>query len=403
MKNESLSRLLLSFGTIMILSTALLLPSPSHASGITGSELYALLAGDEETDDLDESTGPTFLDNMHLFGQIQLFWNVVDEDDVAPGYGRIKAEKEGFRLNRVRFGVEGNIFKFVNYKVKVGVDPPNINPMKQLKSDEDEYEINNVKLLDAYVDLTYFTFASLSLGSSKPPFSRQRLTSSRYLQLINRAIVVEELTPERDLGVMIHGKFFDGFLKYAAGFYNGNGEFVEGDDNDQYLWAARIEVNPLGDFVSIEGDFERDLKIGIGGSFFHNTHLEMKTHGLGGDLELKHKGASLRFEYIWIEDDPVFQGYHDQHLFDPTEREGWYVQGGFFILPSILEVAARYEEYDDNNHLQNNGDIKYTTVGANYFVKGDHDYKIQLYYIWREEDGNKIENDSLMAQFQLAF
>jgi len=388
MKNESLTCLLLSFGTIMILSTALLMPSSSQASGITGSELYAFLAGDEETADSDESTGPALLDDMHLFGQIQLIWNMVDEDDDAVGLGEIY-EKEGFRLNRARFGIEGKVFEHVSYKFKVGADW--------------DTEDNNVQFLDAYVDLTYFSFASLSLGSSKPSFSRQRLTSSRYLQLLDRAVVVEELAPDRDLGVTIYGRFYEGLFKYAAGFYNGNGEFFKGDDNNEYLWIARVEANPLGEFPSIESDFERDLKIGLGGSFFHNTHLETKSLGMGGDIEIKYKGASLHFEYIWAEVEPDFQGEDVALVFDTIERDGWFVQGGFFILPSILEVAARYEEYDDNNHLQDNGDIKYTTVGANYFLKGDHDYKIQLYYSWREEDGNKIENDSLMAQFQLAF
>ena len=215
--------------------------------------------------------------------------------------------------------------------------------------------------------------------------------------------MVEELAPDRDLGVTIYGRFYEGLFKYAAGFYNGNGEFFKGDDNNEYLWIARVEANPLGEFPSIESDFERDLKIGLGGSFFHNTHLETKSLGMGGDIEIKYKGASLHFEYIWAEVEPDFQGEDVALVFDTIERDGWFVQGGFFILPSILEVAARYEEYDDNNHLQDNGDIKYTTVGANYFLKGDHDYKIQLYYSWREEDGNKIENDSLMAQFQLAF
>ena len=61
-----------------------------------------------------------------------------------------------------------------------------------------------------------------------------------------------------------------------------------------------------------------------------------------------------------------------------------------------LELAGRFEQYDNNKALTDHGDQRVITAGANLYFKG-HNLKLQTNYINRSETaGATLDNDALL-------
>ena len=349
---------------------------------------------------------PAFLDRIRISGRVQAMWKMWgDEEDTAVGVGDV-FEKEGFRVPRWRLGVAASLFQHVRLVVTIG---------------ESEYRrTHDVNLLDANITLDYFDFANLTVGAAKVPVGRQTLTSSRDMQFVMRPVIQQQLTvpttegdvgaynglgiPERDVGITLSGRLWEGILKYYAGMYNGEGEYFRGNIDGNYSCVLRAVVNPLGDYPDMEGDFFRCLKASLGASGFYNNVFDAQYIGWGVDGELKGYGLSIRGEYLHSQQEPDLDGDTvDPLIKETTNRDGFFIQAGYFVWPNYLELAYRYEQFDDNNHLEDNGDIKYHTVGLNYYIKQSHFYKLQLNYVARQEDGPKLQNDAVYALLQVAF
>lgn len=58
---------------------------------------------------------------------------------------------------------------------------------------------------------------------------------------------------------------------------------------------------------------------------------------------------------------------------------GWYVQGGYYLVPRYVELAARYAYWDPDTH--SDGDlIKQADVSLNFFLNGTYDHALQITY-----------------------
>ena len=82
------------------------------------------------------------------------------------------------------------------------------------------------------------------------PFNRQELTSSAELQFMDRSLADDAFNLSRDIGVMLHSKFKEGLFEYYLAVMSGAGENQTTNSNNEFLYAARVAVNPLGDFDS---------------------------------------------------------------------------------------------------------------------------------------------------------
>lgn len=58
---------------------------------------------------------------------------------------------------------------------------------------------------------------------------------------------------------------------------------------------------------------------------------------------------------------------------------GWYVQGGYYLIPRYLELAARYSYWDPDTHSAADL-IKQADVSLNWFINGTYDHAIQITY-----------------------
>ncbi|OIQ81553.1 phosphate-selective porin O and P [mine drainage metagenome] len=86
---------------------------------------------------------------------------------------------------------------------------------------------------DAYVDARVRPWLQLKAGKQKTPFGIERLQGESDGKFIERALP-NDLVPNRDIGVQIHGMLADGRVDYALGYFNG---VVDGNSSDNYASA----------------------------------------------------------------------------------------------------------------------------------------------------------------------
>lgn len=323
--------------------------------------------------------------SFNLLGQIQVAPYVqnsalVENDDPAT--------TEGFRIRRARIGMHGL------YKDILG-----INLVIDLRDQEGGSNTISV----ANIVYRPYPFLNISLGTAPLPFSRASITSSTKLQMIERPLSATKITPGSQLGGSIMGSVFGGRFAYAVGVYNGEeGRFTKGDLGKGMLYAGRIQISPLGSLDPAESDIEcSPFRFSIGGDYFYNNNASIETHAVSGDVAMKWKGASLSGEVIWDRRTPSTQPVLPTSLPSTVERLGWYVQGGYFVIPRMIEIAARFEWLDDQRDISDAGDIWLLTGGVNIFMFNNY-LKAQLNYTHKQERKVKeILNDVLFAQFQV--
>jgi len=75
-------------------------------------------------------------------------------------------------------------------------------------------------ITDAYLNVHYWDAFQLEIGKFKQPFSYEELIQDRYVPTMERSMI-DQLTPQRDEGVMIHGhKMFDDRFEYGISVSN---------------------------------------------------------------------------------------------------------------------------------------------------------------------------------------
>jgi phosphate-selective porin OprO/OprP len=98
---------------------------------------------------------------------------------------------------------------------------------------------------DAYLDSKFTTAFRVRVGKFKAPFGLERSQSGSNLLFAERALATS-LTPNRDVGVQVHGELADGILAYAAAVLDGapDGTSVDADTNDGKDVAFRAFALP---------------------------------------------------------------------------------------------------------------------------------------------------------------
>jgi phosphate-selective porin OprO/OprP len=170
-----------------------------------------------------------------------------------------------FYLNRVRPIITGSLAKYYNF---------NITP---------DFGQGKVVLQDAYLNITYFDFASLRAGKFKAPLDLERLQSDRDLEFSQRS-EIQNLVPNRDTGFDLHGRLLDGLVFYDAALMNGvpnntASDTYDLDNNDGKDFVGRIFTTP---FKLTENPWLKGLGLGFAGSYGDergSTTSSYKTYG----------------------------------------------------------------------------------------------------------------------------
>ena len=310
---------------------------------------------------------------IQFSGYTQMRYQVLDE------VGKV----DGFDIRRARLDVKGNISPYWSYRVQFDL-------------------VGSPKLIDAYSELKLNDYFNFTIGQAKIPFSLENLTSSNKLELIDRSQVVEALVARgkdvggnqngRDIGILLGGTLLKlkdrPVVDYRLGIYNGSGINTL-DNNENKDYTARLMLHPI-------------VGLDISGALYKGTRFipEVKTgtvvttpsknvtrDRLGFDLNYDWKNLAIRAEYIKGTDDQV-------------DRDGYYLQGGYYFLQKKFELIAKYDFYDTDMEKADNASTWYV-FGANYNFNPNT--RLQVNYTFKEEEGTSISNNFLGVQFQIGF
>ncbi len=347
---------------------------------------------------------------MRLRGQFQAS---ISESDGPGDATTLNGEGLGLEIRRARLAFDGNVFrKWLKYKVQL-----------DLLNDEGI-------LQDIRFDFAYNTLFVPRIGQYKVPFNREELTSSSALQFVDRSEMNSQFDWDRDIGIGAWGIIGD-YIRYEGGIFQGEGINASDDSSDfAVIYAGRIDVSPFGgDHKKIATNFGKgtslvfgfavagiDLDEGLvddpdGDAGEGIDRIEDAGADAGSvvsitaDMNFKwNDRANLELEYIGRFVDP--SGVAVDTIYD----QGFRVQGGFFLIPKVLEVAGRFAYVDfDTDEVGGTPDEFYEiTPAINWYLSKDHRWKLQLDYTYlRDNDfdqtGDDINANLLRAQLQAYF
>jgi phosphate-selective porin OprO/OprP len=151
-----------------------------------------------------------------------------------------------FVIRRLRFIFEGTLAKFFDYKFMP------------------DFAGSRLVLQDAYFDARLWPYLKLRAGKFKTPFGIERLQSHTVMFFVERALP-NNLVPNRDNGLLLHGDVAGGILNCAAGVVNGvlDGGNSEIDLSDGKDFVARFMLSP---FLNTTSAALRNLSFGIAGT-----------------------------------------------------------------------------------------------------------------------------------------
>src|SRR5438094_5288634 len=106
----------------------------------------------------------------------------------------------------------------------------------------------------------------VKVGQYKAPFGLEQLTPDTSLLTIERTLPTGAITPDRQIGAELCGKPFTSIwpeqkdlLTYYAGIFNGNGRNITVNDNNNFMFAGRLELQPFTGKIAGQPSF---LKLG---------------------------------------------------------------------------------------------------------------------------------------------
>lgn len=147
---------------------------------------------------------------------------------------------DGFDFRRIRPTFEGTAFGKYDFRFT-----PEFGEAKTANAS------STSGIVDAYIDARFKPWFKVRAGKFKPFVGLERLQSGSDIKFIERSYVSNNILPNRDLGVSVHGDLFEGKLNYAAGVFNG---VVDGGDspttqdtNGDKDYAIRLFATPFKD------------------------------------------------------------------------------------------------------------------------------------------------------------
>jgi phosphate-selective porin OprO/OprP len=98
---------------------------------------------------------------------------------------------------------------------------------------------------DAYLDVHFTNKLRVRAGKMKSPFGIERLQSAQAMLFVERSLA-NNLVPNRDVGVQVHGELAHGIFGYQLALLDGvtDGGNIDGDTNDAKDLVGRLFLQP---------------------------------------------------------------------------------------------------------------------------------------------------------------
>jgi phosphate-selective porin OprO and OprP len=341
------------------------------------------------------------------------------------------ASTDRFRVRRARINVTGDFLENFDFKLE-----GDFQQGDGLSSSRTAFSAT-----DLYLNYNKFPEANIRFGQYKAPFGLEQLTSDTTMFTIERSLVTSVLTPERQVGVQVSGKpfasVFDNkdIIEYSLGAFNGNGRNVTVNDNNDFMYVARLATTPVNGTLwgqpvkwklGADGFYNRYAAGSSAGKFLLNSDgsLSSFTVATGGDARVIAWGVDQTLTYgpfdlvaEYMENKVSGTGYSSTTATGRQDfvANGYYVQGSYFFPGKEWQLVCKWESFNPGQErylpvrLKQVDDIKTLTAGVNWYIKGDS-LKLMLDYLhtWDElrQDNKGIghgEFDMVMARVQVMF
>ena len=342
--------------------------------------------------------------------------------------------KDRFRVRRARITVTGDYTEHFDFKVEgdfsfsdTALTIRDANG-RTLGSNSTR---TSFSATDVFINWHTYPELNVKAGQYKAPFGFEQLTPDPSVISIERSLVTDALTPERQIGVQVWGKPFANLwpqekdvLTYYAGIFNGTGRNITVNDNNEFMYVGRLEVLALKTKILNE---DANLRVGVNGVFSRddpgasvsnvvreNSDGSLAAYSLptagerteyGFDAALHLGRFDLIAEYINDRISPR-RINNVAPLFNTFEPNGYYVQGSYFLIPKTLQLVAKWESFDPDQF--NDDDLHSITGGVNYFIHGNN-IRLAANYIHTWSDFRDSRNlarstfDEVLVRLQLVF
>ena len=324
--------------------------------------------GQQQADASRKSFFLTAARQMQLTGFTQIRYQAFQES----------GKHNSFDIHRARVDLKGSITPVFSYRLQADF-------------------AGNPKLLDGYGEIKLADYFTITAGQFKIPFSMENLAPVNKMEMIDFSQVVEALVARtkdvignqngRDIGVQVGGTILIikdlPLIEYRLGVFNGSGINVADTANNAKDIAGRLIFNPFKGFSfggSIYQGWDKAIKPDVPGQ-------SQTRNRIGGEFSYVTTTFSLKGEYIAGKD-------------GKTNRAGWYIQAGYFVIPQKLQILGKYDVYDPNTSTPNN-------ISTNYVFGGNYNFnswsRLQAFYTIRQEEGPTVKNNFLSVQYQIGF
>jgi phosphate-selective porin OprO and OprP len=319
------------------------------------------------------------------------------------GDARFTDDHDRFYLRRARLNAAGRFLEEFDFRLELDL-AGGLSNTSGLRA----------QMTDGYINWNRFPAANVRAGQFKTPFGFEQLYADPRLTTIERSLVNDRLTLNRQIGVQVGGDLVEKNLSYAIGVFNGSGANDNFNDNDKFLWAGRF-----AGVLWQQGSGDQLVRWSVGGNAFRSDDTGLsepadfrfdatpasadvdnlftgRRSGLGLDTQLQ----AGRLE-IWAEALAVRWEPESRRPRSRVDSRGWYVQGSWYLLPQRVQAVAKFETFDPDRSAKDD-DTSTGTLGLNWYLKGD-DLKLMLDYLRVDAAERPGRENKVLARFQVGF
>ena len=287
---------------------------------------------------------------LEISNRVQFRFTDENPDDNTQLAGTpARGDRRGsFRIRRAKFKLEGWIIRpWLTYDTQVNYPSVTGTNVGALLEDA---------AFDVDLSKGKGTFR-VHAGQFKVPYVAQELASSGNQMFVDRALASNSFGRGRDTGVALWGGTPNNKLEWRVGMFNGNGPTRTTNDNNKFLYSARLMWQPNGSQVLnqrawvtgalySESDFESTTTpiyaVAINwdnlNNFAATTGNDQRSNGVALDGIYKFKGFSANGMYAF--------GRRQPETGARFEQSGGFIQAGKLFSRRRYEVAARYGTFD---------------------------------------------------------
>jgi len=348
----------------------------------------------------------------------------LESGDVSAFEGRFGMTKlkDRIRLRRARISLTGDFAEQLEFKAEgdfeqsdAAITASRQNPNGTFSTVTNSNRVE-FSATDIFINWHKIPEFNIKLGQWKAPFGLENITPDTLIYTIERSLPTGAIVPERQIGIMAWGKPLTNVLPdekdlvtYFAGMFNGNGRNFNTNDNNEFMYVGRLEVQPWKGKV---GNLEASLKIGA--DYFHSRDDPGTNISPALNLRVNPDGSLSAFTLtsgaerdafsldVWLKVGPfdLISEYFEEQIdgravgsiaaMPDFNASGFYVQGSYFIVPKILQAVVKWEHLNPGQ-LGSDG-ISSITGGLNYYIHSDS-IKMMANYVHTWSDFREANPD----------